>query len=388
MNEQKKVIEINKNPWQGSFLFACWTFLIILVLFCALRVLMGLEVIRNLPDWIQDVGFSFLSQIVIMLGVPIVGMRMFWRRKRGIDLPWNKTFSNFGFNRPGWRVIGYAVLLGLLAYVFNLFVAGFFSGILNLIGFRFPTPGEDSISGIGGLLVSFVLIAVLPGLCEEVTHRGMLLRSFADKFGMMRAILLSSVLFGFMHLNIVQVFYATILGFVMAMSIVATRSIWTGVIIHFMNNGIGTYLSFAYRNNLWGGDLLNRFFEVMSSSILIYIFFVILVYISIFGIIHVFAKENYEKNKATHLSNMIARDPTLRRRFAIIGDNFDEITRQIEERVAFLPKFYRTMFYLDSTVVLRRKGRIPMTAAERTVFWGIMFFGGLVTAFTLVWGLL
>ena len=377
------------NPWNGTFLFSCFVFLGILLLFIGLRVLAGTAWANSLPNWVVELGFSFLSQIVIMLLVPLIAMRIYWKKKEKTTPTLPTLSRRFGFDKPKGRTIAYAFALGALIYLFNIIVAGVFTGVLSLIGFRFPTFGFGSFSGVGGLLIAMLLIGVLPGLCEEVTHRGLLLNSFAQKFGIMKAMLYSSILFGFMHLNVIQVFYAAILGYIIALAVVATRSLWVGVIMHFMNNGLGTYFSLANRYNWFGGNFITNIFNAVSTGgVIFYLLFTILLYLTVMRIIHMFAKETYQRNRYAHLAQIIAHDPEMRAKASEIGDHFELFAQYIEDGVARLPRTYQLRFYLDPNTMSKVKRHPQLTPLERTAFWGIMFLGGLVTLFTLIWGLL
>ena len=101
-----------------------------------------------------------------------------------------------------------------------------------------------------------VLVAVLPAICEETTHRGLLIHGYS-MLGIKRAVIYSSLMFGLMHLNINQFFYATILGFLIALSTLMSKSIIPAMIIHFMNNFISTYISFAQSNKWFGYELFD-----------------------------------------------------------------------------------------------------------------------------------
>lgn len=93
-------------------------------------------------------------------------------------------------------------------------------------------------------LIQLNTVAILPAICEEFLHRGVLLNGLKE-IGIKKAILISSLMFGLLHFNINQFFYATILGMLMALVSVVSKSIYPAMIIHFTNNAISVYLSSA-----------------------------------------------------------------------------------------------------------------------------------------------
>jgi len=336
----------------------------LLVLFIGLRILAGF-VHGLFPDWVLDVGFSILSQILIMATIPIVVMMVFNKRTRNESTqPSNASpiLPAFGFNKPGLKVIAWAFALGFLIFFFNIFVSGFFNGILAMTGFRFPQGGGGSFShmGVTGLLISLFLIAVLPGICEEISHRGMLMNGLAPKMGVARAVLFSSIIFGLMHLNIVQAFYAAILGYIIAWAVLATRSLWTGIIMHFINNGFGVYLMFANDN----GWFLGNFFDWLAgSNPIIFVALMVVVYLLIRQIILFFAKENFDKRWKD-------------------DERYDTWATHAKR----LTTWSQMKLYIDPTAPTQKHE--PLSPSEKTIFADILFLGTLVTLMTLVWGLL
>ena len=134
------------------------------------------------------------------------------------------------------------------------------------------------------ILLEFVLTACLPGLCEEVLHRGMMLNACKNKGWTRYGLIFSSILFGLMHLNIMQFFYATILGFFIGIATLASESIWTGIICHFVNNFLSVYFGFNKGlpfQNLFA-YLTNLLYDMNYVAFIIVTSLLILALISIF----------------------------------------------------------------------------------------------------------
>lgn len=357
------------------------TYFIMLFLFTCIRVANGLGLFSEIDSKIFEVGFSVVSQILIMFAVPLVAMKFVSKQN------FKKTAVDFGFGKTTKRVIGYAFLLGVLLYILNIFVAGVFNAILLIFGYRFSSGGLVFDTGVGGLLISIVLIGVLPGVCEETGHRGMLLQSFMKKLGIWRAVLITSLLFGLMHMNVVQVFYATILGYLIALAVIATRSIWTGVIMHFCNNAIGTYLQFARENDWAFGDILKPLLDLFSGAfgIILFALFIYFIYWLIMEIIHMFAKENYYKNENVYIARWLQKNPGFIKARIERGEgvSIEEISGTIKQYMNNLSKGAALRFYIDDQQPTQK-----MTVGEKTLLFGIIFFGVLVNSFTLIWGLL
>lgn len=126
-----------------------------------------------------------------------------------------------------------SVVLGLsvVGVLLSLTASTFFS-YFGLLPADLPMkiPGDP----VAAALYIFNATA-LPALIEEFTYRGVVLvslRPFGDRF----AIVVSALLFGLLHRNMVQFPNAFLLGLALGYFMVKTNSIWTSMAIHFLNN--------------------------------------------------------------------------------------------------------------------------------------------------------
>jgi len=351
--------------------------MVILVAFVGLRILGGLGMYDRMPSWAAEITFSLLSQVLLMTIVPIVGILIYRKKflrkepKSFAEFTINpnessgtkEILSSWWFKKPSAQILGWSLVLGIFCFLFNIFVSSFFNGILASFGHRGASGGGGDIDGtyatIGAFIVAMVLIAVLPGICEEITHRGLLMRGFASRVGILRAIMLSSVLFGLMHLNVVQAFYAMILGYLMALAVMATRNIWPAIIIHFMNNGFAVYFTFASARGWFMGDFFTHLGNFFGNSVfLVYIGSFVGLYLLIIAVIHKLARDKFIKDNA----------------------KFEEPRRLHRSRGMSAIKYYITAD--------ENKNREPLSGIEKTLIYGIVFLGTVVTAMTLVWGFL
>ncbi|MBO7176068.1 MAG: CPBP family intramembrane metalloprotease [Clostridia bacterium] len=92
------------------------------------------------------------------------------------------------------------------------------------------------------IILSFVTLAIIPAFVEEFLFRG-LIQSNLRPFGRGTAIVGSAVLFGLMHQNIQQIFFATVAGLVLGYLYEVTDSIWCGILLHLLNNGFSVFES-------------------------------------------------------------------------------------------------------------------------------------------------
>jgi sodium transport system permease protein len=80
--------------------------------------------------------------------------------------------------------------------------------------------------------------AIAPAICEELAFRGFILSGFLSTKRVRLAIILSSIMFGVMHMIPQQVFNASLLGMVLGLLATCSGSLIPGVIYHLINNGM------------------------------------------------------------------------------------------------------------------------------------------------------
>ena len=86
-----------------------------------------------------------------------------------------------------------------------------------------------------------VVFALVPAVCEELAFRGFILSGLEHQHRTRSAILLSALMFGFLHVLLSlfqQLFNATLLGIVLGLLAVRSRSILPGILFHFLNNAL------------------------------------------------------------------------------------------------------------------------------------------------------
>ncbi|KOR26823.1 CPBP family intramembrane glutamic endopeptidase [Clostridium sp. L74] len=83
------------------------------------------------------------------------------------------------------------------------------------------------------MFISFIIIAPI---FEEILMRGIILEGFLNRYKPATAIIISSVMFGAIHLNLPQFVNATILGLFFGVIYYKTRSLVLSMVAHMLNN--------------------------------------------------------------------------------------------------------------------------------------------------------
>lgn len=100
------------------------------------------------------------------------------------------------------------------------------------------------------LIFNLFILAVLPGVCEELLFRGLILPIFIDWIGKKHlAIWLSAFIFSFIHFQFFGFVPRLLLGAILGYLVVYSGSIWPAVIAHGFNNGLVTVLEYLKFNH-------------------------------------------------------------------------------------------------------------------------------------------
>ena len=192
-------------------------FFIILLLQLFLPVYMIFQWL-NITDirWIL-----FINHIIIFI-VPAIIYLLLTKQSPKKVLRLNKLYF-----KDIILIIGLAFVSQPIMTFFSLISQFFFENeIGNFVGEIVNTP----------YWILLLLVAVLPAITEEITIRGVILSGYDNK-NIYVACAASGLLFGIMHLDPQQFLYATVLGFILALVVRITNSIFASALIHFIING-------------------------------------------------------------------------------------------------------------------------------------------------------
>lgn len=102
---------------------------------------------------------------------------------------------------------------------------------------------------VGANVLSFLLIVVIAPVLEEAIFRGILLHRWSEKYGSIKAIVFSSLLFAVFHPDILGAF---VFGVAMGYLYFKTGTLWVPILCHALNNlaawfwMLGDYLVYGH----------------------------------------------------------------------------------------------------------------------------------------------
>jgi membrane protease YdiL (CAAX protease family) len=190
------------------------------------------SILLGAEDTTATVGERFLVNLPLWAGLGLIPL---WatsakgagpRVEIGLDASW--------VDLPIGIVVGTALQLVVIPLLYWPL-----SGVIDREEVEAPARElVDSVGGAGGWFVLVVTVAVMAPLVEEIFYRGMLQHGFARSMPMWTSVVLTAVIFGLMHFQLIQLLGLIAFGLA-AGALVA----WTG--------RLGTSMSTHIVFNLW-----------------------------------------------------------------------------------------------------------------------------------------
>lgn len=175
-----------------------------------------------------------------------------------------------------------------------LLYAGVYAVVLLVLmttGYFFPSMSDvgeaiTDLSRGSSPLLSLLIMAVLPAICEETLHRGLILSSFKHLNHTSVIVLYSGVIFGLFHLDPYRFLSTALLGGAFAYIALKTNSMILPMLFHFITNAISVYALFSYGTEnaaaeaslSFSGIILGGYWLVIGSFAFPVIYFAVLIF--------------------------------------------------------------------------------------------------------------
>ena len=162
-------------------------------------------------------------------------------------------------------VIWFSVII--LAIATGQFLNDLINGLhLNDLFTGYSEVSEQAFSGQPvGLMI--LVVGIIGPICEELMFRGIVFHRLKDWVKPQAAIAISALLFGIYHGNIVQFFYATCMGVMLAIIYDKTGTLWISIVAHIAAN-LWSLFGSSFWSSLWQQIPAGMLFGVMIEILL------------------------------------------------------------------------------------------------------------------------
>ncbi|CAK7083621.1 type II CAAX prenyl endopeptidase Rce1 family protein [Tissierella carlieri] len=176
-------------------------------------------------------GLLITEYIIILLP------NLIYLKLTGIPLKQSLRLNKISL-KQAWYIIWITIFSYPVAIFLNTLVITILSFFGEMVPSSVPIP-----ENLGLYFLSIFIIALSPGICEEIMFRGTIMNAYED-IGKKKAILFSAILFGLFHLNLQNFAGPTFLGLIFGIIVYKTNSIYSSILGHTLNNGLAMTIGY------------------------------------------------------------------------------------------------------------------------------------------------
>ncbi len=193
---------------------------------------------------------SFVPGMIITLWVLFLGTALLMVIFQ--KLPLKQTLR---LNKTTWKVWTGTILFQIGALPVTLFLNQLIMKVLPIPKGWMENFSESMAPDLS-VFSLVLLMAVSPGICEELLFRGAIQGSLQRKWKPLRSIIITGLLFGIMHFSIYRLFATTLLGISFGWIVHISGSLYPAMLAHALNNLIALvvipqYFDLSGLNEFW-----------------------------------------------------------------------------------------------------------------------------------------
>lgn len=217
-------------PWSGSDIFVS-----ALIGFLGGAVLIGILLSAfQLAETLPEVGEFAVATSALYAGWAFFGWYFaLWRRQASLALA--------GFKWVGWGPLGLMIPLAAVLVALSFALTQLMRSVLEA---EDPFEGGVTIS-VADVVVLLIAIALVGPVVEEFLFRGLLYRYVSARKGPVTALMLSSLVFAAVHLQLVLMPFYLFMGVVLGWVAQRYESLYPAIALHALNNGAVVLIAFA-----------------------------------------------------------------------------------------------------------------------------------------------
>ncbi|SCJ98896.1 CAAX prenyl protease-related protein [uncultured Clostridium sp.] len=239
MKEKVKSLVITTGYLAMAFVIQA----LVTIIYTFISVLLKLNkesmIIYRSVEYVNYIGVKAEKILIISSIITVLVLWIIYKRER------INVIGELGLN--DFKLInGYAsIVLGVSAWAINYGLVNILSEIMvfKKYFYEFNTATSTVANPNTNIFITILSIVIIVPFAEEFLFRGIIQNTLTKGFSIKSSIIIQASVFGIFHGNVIQGVYTVLLGLLLGYVAYKTRSIWSSVIIHIMNNLVSLYLS-------------------------------------------------------------------------------------------------------------------------------------------------
>ena len=256
----------------GAFIFAHFVSAGILLLYNLFKKLMG----KPIDSLFEFTDLQLATSYLLTFCIIIILCLIYREHAISSEENKNKLRLKFGTFSPVLVLWGYILILAI-------------GVLIDPLGMVFPESLKHLYKMTDGASTYMMLtMVVFAPVLEEILFRGIIQGDLTNRYRAGGAIIIASLIFGIVHMQILQSINAFFAGLAMGLIYYRSGSLWTVILIHMINNALSIVLGYVLPEE----QRLTPLRDLIASDWLYYTIYAIAVALTIMMIVKIILLKN------------------------------------------------------------------------------------------------
>lgn len=184
---------------------------------------------------VDPTAFTCAVQVDFYLGVLLLPITGYLLSRQGME-------DSFRLNPIRFTHAVRSVIVACAGFMAASFLTELWLVLLEVLGADVMSGARDALSG--NLILDLFVVAVMPGICEELLFRGLLLATY-ERWGTWKAIWITSLMFMGMHGSIEGMAAELLIGAALGYAAASTGTLYAPIMLHTVYNAITLMVAYG-----------------------------------------------------------------------------------------------------------------------------------------------
>lgn len=191
--------------------------------------------IANKAENAESMQKSLMSNIYLVTTIAaVITLGIFFLVLRNKE---QNLLQRCNFKKISGCDIGKIILMAISITMFSCSVV-----YLTASKFESYDKVSESLSSAHGSILAMVSVVILIPMFEEILFRGLIFNELRKNINIYVAIIIQAIIFAVFHGNLLQGIYTFILGVILSLLYMWTKSLWANILCHIVYNLFGTII--------------------------------------------------------------------------------------------------------------------------------------------------
>lgn len=174
-------------------------------------------------------SYTMLQTMAAAVSLPV--LYRFYRKDQMLFTVFHQRTHN-AFQETSRRQ---KIVFGLLVFLCGALMGLVLNHLIGAVGLEGMSPGYQNVTAhffAGDVFFEVLGVGILVPIVEELLYRGIVYGRLSDWIGIPGAAVISTLIFGGLHMNVVQLLYAGLMGLLLVFFLEKTHNLYGAVLGH------------------------------------------------------------------------------------------------------------------------------------------------------------